>query len=274
MIRTLLAKAAKDALWLLAPLFALVLVFEVVYVWVGSSIKLDAFAPVLRFAMPKAFDKILGMPLEALATRTGSIAMSYLDPIPLFSVLAFAVARGSDAVSGELGRGTMEMLLAQPVRRAWLLFSQAAVTTAGIALLSLATLLGIGLAIQLVTLEEPVALSRFAPAALNLFALGFFLAGLSTLVSSWESYRWRTIGVVGMIYAVSLILKIVGRSADLHWMRYATFLSAFEPHLLALTPDTAWAVSLRYDGFLIGGGVVAYLLAGWIFARRDLPAPV
>ena len=40
----------------------------------------------------------------------------------------FAIARGSDVVSGELGRGTLEMLLAQPVSRLQVLYTQAAVT--------------------------------------------------------------------------------------------------------------------------------------------------
>ena len=41
----------------------------------------------------------------------------YVHPLVLFSAVIWAIMRGSDCVSGEIGRGTMEMLLAQPVRR-------------------------------------------------------------------------------------------------------------------------------------------------------------
>ena len=52
-----------------------------------------------------------------IATSAGRIAVAYDDPIVLLLVTVWAISRGSDAVSGELNRGTMEMVLAQPVTR-------------------------------------------------------------------------------------------------------------------------------------------------------------
>ena len=49
----------------------------------------------------------------------------------------------------------------------------------------------------------------------NFFALGLFLAGLTTLVSSWDRYRWRTIGIVVTFYIAFTIVKIAGMAADI-----------------------------------------------------------
>ena len=131
-----------------------------------------------------------------------------------------------------------------------------------------------------------------APAAVNFFALGFFLAGLSTFFSSWDRYRWRTIGIVAAIYVVQIIMKIVGLAADsTRWLLNWTFFSAYEPErfvsMAVHSPGTAWSFwledaegrfvelgPLSYDLLLVGMGVAAYVLAAWVFRRRDLPAPV
>ena len=47
-----------------------------------------------------------------------------------------------------------------------------------------------------VPMHERVQTSDLAPAAINLFSLAFCLAGMSALMSSWDKYRWRTIGIV------------------------------------------------------------------------------
>ena len=74
------------------------------------------------------FKDLWPVSLEQLLSYTGRIAVGYNEPIVVFGVCMFAIARGSDVVSGELGRGTLEMLLAQPVSRLQVLYTQAAVT--------------------------------------------------------------------------------------------------------------------------------------------------
>ncbi len=135
-------------------------------------------------------------------------------------------------------------------------------------------------------LEEPVSAVLFLPCILNLFALAMFIAGLTTLVSSCDRYRWRTIGLVGAFYAVEMVVKVVGRLAPkLQWLIYFSFFTPFEPQTLIADPRRSWSFwifdndtlllgGLGYDAVLIGLGLGCYLLAAVIFARRDLPAPL
>src|SRR5690606_12849772 len=92
--------------------------------------------------------------IDALFSYTGRIAIIYEEAIIILCVVIWGVARGTDSVSGELGRGTMEMLLAQPVSRLQILWHQGAVTIGGALLLAATTWLGTFAGIQTLSAKE------------------------------------------------------------------------------------------------------------------------
>jgi len=279
-------KTIVESRWLL--LGGMVFMFAVHWlrVWIASFFSVDSLEGIFSF-MPSVVETMLPVSYSQMATTAGRIAIAYDDPIVLLLVTVWAVSRGSDAVSGELNRGTMEMVLAQPVTRLGVLGSQAAVTLAGGALLALTALMGTFIGLATITLDQPASTRVFVPAALNLFAITVFLAGLSTMISSGTNYRARTIGIVGGFYAVSMVVKIVGRMAPgFEWLTYLSFFTPFEPQLLVGDRSRAWALwvphggdsfalgGLGYDSILIGLGLVFYIVALIVFSRRDLPAPL
>ena len=81
--------------------------------------------------LPAFVKKLMPVPIEVLASERGRLAFAYDHPLVALTMTVWAFARGSDAVSGELNRGTLEMVLAQPVRRTTVLLTHAAVTVAG-----------------------------------------------------------------------------------------------------------------------------------------------
>src|SRR5690606_19969013 len=105
-------------------------------------------------------------------------------------------------------------------------------------------------------------------------------------------FRWRTIGIVGTIYVVQVIVKIVSLAAPgWEWLSAFTALSAYEPcgfimqasfdwpsawHVLQTNPqgDILNLGPLGYDLLLLGIGGAFYLAAAIVFSRRDLPAPL
>jgi len=291
-------------------------------VWVVSLFEMSRFKVIIE--QFREYERFSPVPFEQLFTYAGRIALTYDEPIVLVSVSLWAIARGSDCVSGEIGRGTMEMLLGQPISRVQVLWTHAVVTIAGIALLSFTSWLGVYTGIMTVSVEEPAPpetwtiplldvevpnpLSKekmqttpmseivdeqvFVPAAFNLFALGFFLAGLTSLFSSWDRYRWRSIGLVVGIYMFQMIVKVLALASDrFHWLLNCTFFTLYEPErcvsIAASEPQQTWSLVLRdqaggfvdlgplgYDSLLIGMGLLAYAIATVIFHRRDLPAPL
>jgi ABC-2 type transport system permease protein len=272
--KALWRKAIGDARLLLIFLTGLLFVFNWLFVYLSSLIELGPLAIFLQ-TLPPAFEKLSGVPFASVATPVGRISAAYVDPVVVFATTIWAVGRGSDAVSGEIGRGTMEMLVAQPVRRLSVLATQGLVTTAGSAILALAVLSGTAMGVATVPLSEAVSWTAFVPGALNLFAMMVFLSGVSTVLSSADNYRWRTIGLVGGFYVLQLVCKVIGRLvARFEWLMYCTFFTACEPQALVIDFDHNWTLSWQYDGVLIGIGLACYAAAAAIFCHRDLPAPL
>jgi ABC-2 type transport system permease protein len=285
MNRALWKKTILESRWLLAGGMLFMFAVQWLRVWIASFFSVQSMEGIFSF-MPVEVEGLLPVSYTQMATTAGRIAIGYDDPIVLLLVTVWAISRGSDTISGELNRGTMEMVLAQPVTRLGVLFSQAVWTIAGGVLLCGAALLGTFVGLQTISLDQPAEFRLFVPAALNLFAITVFLAGLSTLVSSLTNYRARTIGIVGGFYAVSMVAKIIGRAAKgWDWLTYMSFFTPFEPQLLVGVRTRAWTFwiaagdsfalgGLGYDSILIGLGLAFYCVAGVVFSQRDLPAPL
>ncbi len=275
MNRALWSKNIRDT-WLLMLCCAGVLfLFHLLFVWLVSRMNLAILEMFLQYGFKGVnLPNLLPLPLELVATQRGMILLAYVDPVVLFTITVWSIARGSDAVSGEIDRGTMEMLAAQPVSRVTILLPQMVATTAGAAVICLACWLGTSFGLQIMNLKSSISAMDYLPATLNLFAVTFFLAGFTTLVGSWQRSRWKTIGIAGAFCLIQLILKVVSRlSPDLEWMVYTTYLGAFEPGWF-LDEFHGWRLAWLFCGILAGLGAVCYAAALWIFSRRDLPAPL
>ncbi len=143
-----------------------------------------------------------------------------------------------------------------------------------------------------VPMSEKTKASYFVVGAFNLFCLSAALAGFSSFLSSMDRYRWRTIGIVVAVFAISLVLKLFGQAIrEVAWLQYFSLFTAYEPQkfVSVAVHDSAhlWSVAiyksdgrfvelgpLGYNLVMLGVGAVSYLLAGAVFHRRDLPAPL
>jgi ABC-2 type transport system permease protein len=281
MNRALLKKSLLEMRLLLLACVAALFAFCWMRVYIVSRLELSSFASIVEKLWDKWKD-FSPVPLSQLLSYAGRIAIAWDEPIVVFGMAIFAIARGSDAVSGELNRGTMEMLLAQPVSRLQVLYSQAVVTIGGILVIAFATWAGtfagiytmtvtedkpppslhvpvIGLDIPLsfkapekvrVPMRDRVAAADMVPGAVNLFCLGVCWAGLATFASAWDRYRWRTIGVVAALFVLQMMMKIAGLAIDwLHWLLKATIFTAYEPQkfisIAINLPDQTWSLLLR-----------------------------
>ena len=225
-------------------------------------------------------------------------------------IAIWAIVRGSDVVSGEISRGTMEMVLSQPVSRTRVFLIHCAITILGVFLLVLITWLCMWIAVHTTdvkiaksslwgateVLEEPMSkhvdASVFAPGLINLAIFGFFVSSLAVFFSSFDRYRWRTLGIVVSIYMAGAMIKILGMASEsFRWTGWLTFFSLYEPEsaikLYQNDPASLWKFSLfdeagLWTGFgplghntiLVFSGIVFYVAAIMIFRRRDISAPL
>lgn len=209
--------------------------------------------------LPKDWRKFSSVDFDWLVSYTGRTALTLDEPMLLMLICSWVIVRGSDVVSGELSRGTMEMLLSQPLSRAKVWWTHATLTLVGmVGLVGVAWLfmsigiwttsveetsymeLDLGVAQLPLTFAEPVTQTvrmsdhvnpmLFLPGIINLFSLCFFLGGFSAWCSSIDRFRWRTLGViVGFFFLQSGMKVLALASESLSWIRFLTVFGYYEP---------------------------------------------
>jgi ABC-2 type transport system permease protein len=256
----LVKKNFDESKLLLGSCFLAVVVICTLRIWIVSQIETSNFKQIIEW-LPGDLENLSPVPFAWLVTYPGRIALTYQEPVILLCLVVWCIARASDCVSGELGRGTLEMLLAQPVSRMQLLWSHTLVTILGVAVISVGTFLGLWLGIQVTTIHEknypslslPIVQQEiplpfleaseteipmrekanvwlFFPAAVNFFCYGVMLCGFTASMSSWDRYRWRTIGIVVAFHICQALTKLLAMAAPAYsWMLYLSIYSAYEP---------------------------------------------
>jgi ABC-2 type transport system permease protein len=315
----LIRKNLDESKWLMLGCFMAVIVICAVRIWIVSQIETSNFRQIIEW-LPGDLEKLSAVPFSWIITYPGRIALTYQEPIIILCLAVWCIARGSDCVSGELGRGTMEMLIAQPISRMQFLHSHTFVTVAGVVLITLGTFVGVWLGIELTVVHEKIYptvqlpffqeelplpfmtaeerhtpmrekanLMLFVPAACNYLAFGIMLSGLTAFMSSWDRYRWRTIGIITAFHICQVLTKLLGMaSTDFSWVLYLSIYSAYEPEVAVriadVQPESVWQFWVNMDGMVVLGtsgycsillafGIMGFLAAGKVFKNRDLPAP-
>ena len=282
MNRALWKKAVADAWLHLAISCALLFLFSWVFVWLMSRLPVNMLPALFRW-LPDFMKSLIPVPVELLMSPVGQISVIYVHVVTQIVCVAWALGRGSDSISGEIGRGTMDLLAALPIRRASLLLPPAVIAATGAALLAASILAGTAVALKLVDFKQPVSVAAFAPGAINLVCLTFLLTGLTAAVSACTRDRWRTMAIAGGLFVLAVIVELVRRVwrepdwpaqwQPAVWMKYLTFMSAYQPQELILIEKARVELTWVYNGTLLGLGLAAYAIAAIVFTYRDIPNP-
>jgi len=279
----LLRKVWLESRWLLGGCVLLMGFFFWMRVWLVSRLDSGRFQQILEL-LPNNFRSMIRVDFEWIVTHTGRLSIGFEEPLVVLVLAIWCISRGSDIVSGELSRGTMEMLLAQPLSRRRAFLVPLGYAIVGVVLLTIAAMIGTWLGIatiqaneayypsfklpflkreiplpfaepqeMLVPMRQLVDWRAFWPGAVNLFCLGISLLGMATVFSAYDRFRWRAIGGVSILLIVMTILKVLAIShPSLHFMHWLTIFTAFEPALfvnqVSTIPAAGWSLYFMTSG--------------------------
>ncbi|GAB6166572.1 hypothetical protein JCM19992_25720 [Thermostilla marina] len=266
-------RALADGFWQLVFSVLIVFGFAWLFVWLmGSLVQLGLWTSLLNL-LPKFIHKAMGMSPAALVSTKGRLSILFVHAVPMLIFVGWAVGRGSDTIAGNLERGILELLATLPCRRFQFVVVPSLATLVGIVILSIALWTGLAVGLYTVPLDPPVDWREFWPAVLNLASMSFALVGISTFVSAIVRNRWRCIWITLGLFTISIIIKLVARLWDAgQFLAYLSFLSAFEPQILILEPETT-AMTWRYCSILVAIGTMGIITASLMLAHRDVPGP-
>jgi ABC-2 type transport system permease protein len=226
---------------------------------------------------------IIGGEQVELDKSDNFMSIAYVHPLPLTILGIFAIGRAANAIAGEIDRGTMELLLAQPIRRTQLVLAHLVVDMIVIPALCLAMWVGTycgtwwnGLQTSANALQRIDPL-RFLPALLAVAGLVFAHSGVTMWISSMGRSRARVWGWAITLFLCMFLINVFGQILPeaLEWLRPFTVHYHYQPQRMIFHEDWYASGSVWFHlGVLIGVGAAGYLLAWTTFCRRDLPAPL
>ncbi len=208
-------------------------------------------------------------------------SIAYVHPLTQIALCVWAIGRAAGAIAGEIDRGTMELLLAQPLRRRQVIAAHLVVdwlTILGLAAaLWLGTTIGAWLA-GFIGAEgsrhvDPLA---FLPAQLNVGLFLFALGGVTLAISAAGRSRNRVLGIAVFAALVQFLVNVLGQLwSPMEPLRPLTLFYYYQPQPMILHAEwySDGAIWLRLV-VLAAVGVAGYLAALAIFSRRDVPAPL
>lgn len=260
MSQPLVKKYIAEGMLLFLGLAIGVLTFCWFRVWIVGELDTAQFRQIIDL-LPKDWRKFASVDFDWLVSYLGRTSLTLDEPMLISMVCAWGLVRGSDVVSGEVSRGTMEMLLAQPVSRRQVYLHHAGLTAMFLAGLILICWLGMALGVWTTSVEETtypairipivdysIPLSflppktesvrmaavvnplLYLPGLFNLFCLAFCMSGFAAFCSSLDRYRWRTLGIVCAFYFANAALKMLGMGSEKYsWAESFSLFGLYHP---------------------------------------------
>ena len=293
MSQPLAKKYVAEGILLFAGLAFGIFIFCWFRVWIVGELDTAQFRQIIDL-LPKDWRKFASVDFDWLVSYLGRTALTLDEPMLVTMVCAWGLVRGSDVVSGELSRGTMEMLLSQPVSRRQVYLSHGKLTILFLLVLVLICWLGMALGIWTTSVEEstypeiriPIADYRiplsflppqtetiamasvvnpvaYLPGLINLFCIGFCLSGFAAFCSALDRYRWRTLGIVAAFYFGNAGLKMLGMGSErFKWAESVSLFGLYHPAGLieraqAQPQSPFWILHYDEAGAVVGLGGLA-----------------
>lgn len=211
---------------------------------------------------PEALRKMFG--ITDMASPAGYLNAELLSLMVPMLVIIYAVLTGGDATAGEEERGTIDLLLANPIPRARVLLEKSAAIGLGTAILGAsvyATIIALG---PLVHLAVPYA--HLAEAVAGIVLVAALFGAVAVAVGALTGMRGASRGVAGALAAGAYLLSSL-----------SGLVSGLRPWRLASPYWHAIGVDPMHHGLGIAHVALLALLlavlvatAAWSFDRRDL----
>jgi len=226
---------------------------------------MDAVQSVVR-TFPSGLRTLLKIApnLQAAFGLQDYLAFSWFHPVFLGLGAAFVVARAVDALTGEIERGSIYLVLSRPAPRWSLVAGKALEMFAGAAAIALAAWLGLA-AGATVTLDTPLPLDRYlmvVPMAAALFAA---LGAGALIISSLASRTGLAGGLAVAWTLISFVLDVIPAVATspLAWLNPWHY---YFPQAIVATGR----LDLGELAILLIWAAAATAIASGCFMRRDL----
>jgi ABC-2 type transport system permease protein len=195
------------------------------------------------------------------------VAVEFLMFWPLMMVF-YAIFAGVN-LSREAERGTLDLLLAQPVSRARVLLTRSIVMISGVVVVAVASWLGIVMGLPLID-STAISLGNQALAlmtgALLVLAVGSYTVLFNVIFLEPRKALLASGGLTAVMYIINFIVPVL--SPALSWLRNFSFFYHYNAVEIVRTGSIDFTAVIVYSSVLVGCLAAAY----FIFNCRNIAA--
>jgi ABC-2 type transport system permease protein len=249
----------QSLFWWIIGTFVLSAIMIMLYPQIDGGAELEA----LFEQMPAPIQAMIGEEID-LSTAAGYLDLRMFATIAPLLFLVYSIGRGNAAVAGEESRGTLDLLLAHPVRRWRIIIEHTLAIGAGLIVISIA--MWGGLVVGGILVDETFDWTAAALAILMSGLLGMVFGTLALALGSQTGRPGIAIGVSAAVGIAMFFLHSLAPLVD--WLEPARLISPFY---------YAVGHSVMLDGFnipyalvLAGISIALTILATVAFSRRDI----
>jgi len=263
MLSNLFAKTLRDQKWSLLGwsigLVALSLYLLYVYPFINRASEmmklLDNLPPIIKNLIGKN---------NFLATPEGFLNLQPFSILAPLLFIAFAIAKGSDATAGEEERGSLDLLLANPLPRWQVVIEKFLAHALALFILGLVFWMGMGAGTRIFSIA--VSLRRLAEVISSCFLLGVVFLSLALALGCLSGKRKIGVGVSSGFAVITYLINAYAPMVE--GLRLYRIFSPFYYY----NGNTVIINGLNLSHVMVMTGLVIIFLAAalFFFSRRNL----
>jgi len=216
--------------------------------------------------LPSIVKTALGGDMLQAGNIAGLLTVGYQHPLVMFLIMLFAVGVPTGLLTGEVQRGTMELILSRPVTKTQVYLCACILTLAGMFALILVMFLGTVAAVHIYDFGEPIPLDLFWRIAVNAGLLATAFAAFSLLIAASFARLYLAVGISVAFLTLNYFIAITAQWwPAVHFLRRATLF------YLIYYSDLWMGWPLRNMGILAAILILVAIVGGLIWRHRDLP---
>lgn len=238
------------------------LLLAVVMAAVYPTVRDNPALATLHETYPKALRSLFD--ITDLTTGVGFMRAEVFSLVAPALLIVMAVLWGGDLIAGEEDRGTIDILLANPVSRRRVLLEKWAALVVGVAASGAA--LAVGLAVAVSPARLHITAAGVAAAVVSVVVLALLFGTVALAVGAATGRRGVARGVAAVLAVVAYLVSSLGDLIG--WIKAIRPASPWY-HALGVDP-LAKGFSLPHLAVPIGLTLVVMAIALYAFDRRDL----
>ncbi len=217
----------------------------------------------------KAMPELMSMfGMNYAGTTLVGFMSSYLYGfIMLVFPMVFSILTANRLVARQIDRGAMAYILASPISRKRIAYTQGNVLFTGVFMMILFSAL-VGIIAAEIFFPGELEISKFLMLNLGVLALQLFIGGICFLCSCIFNDTKFSVSFGAGIPSLAFIIQMISNVGDkLENAKYATFFTLFNTEgILAGEASAYWGIAI-----LLAGGIILYSASIIVFSKKDIP---